>query len=192
MLQRGDFETIWPLYKMYVDRVLPVHRLRSELHFTHDGATIPETVSWYGTRRAQDVGSWQNYQGMGRMPLWFHQNSAVRNHFACSLELTFLAIQHWRFAPEAEKPRIARSVIQPLGLDLVTWYSKHYMLGGVNNALTSPEPPPLTSTWGCATFNCTCQGLANYFGVIAGAGFGCTDAEAVRDDSFSICSRPSR
>ena len=85
MLQRGDFETIWPLYKMYVDRVLPVHRLRSELHFTHDGATIPETVSWYGTRRAQDVGSWQNYQGMGRMPLWFHQNSAVRNHFACSL-----------------------------------------------------------------------------------------------------------
>ena len=149
MIQRGDFDGIWPLYEMYVDRILPVHRLRSELHFTHDGATIPETVSWFGTRRSQDIGNWQDYEGMGRMPLWFHQNSAVRNHFACSLELTFLALQHWRFVSDEEKPAIARQVIQPLGLDLVTWYAKHYMLGGVNNGVfgdplpSQPLPQPL-------------------------------------------------
>eukprot|EP01051_Picozoa_sp_SAG22_P001274 SAG22_NODE_48_length_24654_cov_4.406394_22_plen_477_part_00 len=125
----------WPLYKMYANMILPVHRLRSEVHFTHDGATVPETVSWYGTRRANDIGPWQNYAGMGRMPLWFHANSAVRNHFACSLELTFMALQHWRFAAERDRPVIAREVIEPLGLDVVTWYSKHYMLGGVNNAV---------------------------------------------------------
>ena len=38
---------------------------------------------------------------------------------------------------------------------------------------TGSAPP-----WSCRLFNCTCQGMSDYYGVIAGSGFGCTTPEA--------------
>jgi hypothetical protein len=41
-------------------------------------------------------------------------------------------------------------------------------------AMLSVSAPP----WSCKLFNCTCQGLADYYGVVSGSGFGCTPPEA--------------
>eukprot|EP00040_Diaphanoeca_grandis_P035429 m.222904 g.222904 ORF g.222904 m.222904 type:complete len:925 (-) comp33386_c2_seq2:269-3043(-) len=39
---------------------------------------------------------------------------------------------------------------------------------------TPPPPTPPPPAWNCNLFNCTCQGLSNYYGVVSGSGFGCT------------------
>lgn len=44
--------------------------------------------------------------------------------------------------------------------------------------MNSAGGAPAAAGWSCDAFNCTCQGLADYYGTYAGRGFGCADAPA--------------
>jgi hypothetical protein len=58
------------------------------------------------------------------------------------------------------------------------WTRSYIRLGSAAaRARGCPKHPP-PAAWTCSVFGCTCQGMADYYGVVAGVGFGCAPLAA--------------
>eukprot|EP01052_Picozoa_sp_SAG31_P008730 SAG31_NODE_444_length_15625_cov_6.047469_17_plen_174_part_00 len=51
------------------------------------------------------------------------------------------------------------------------------LLISVSAAPTAVATAAVAGNWSCAAFNCTCQGMGEYYGIQPGVGFGCAATE---------------
>jgi hypothetical protein len=69
-----------------------------------------------------------------------------------------------------------------VSLDTVTETAQVIWKGGitppVNPPPSPPLPPPPLPAGGCKAWNCSCQGMTDFFGTVGGVGFGCAPAAA--------------
>jgi len=54
----------------------------------------------------------------------------------------------------------------------------HVAAGSVSLAVTAAGEGAAPAGWSCSVFNCTCAGMAGWYGVLAGVGFGCAPPAA--------------
>ncbi|HUU69767.1 MAG TPA: DUF5703 domain-containing protein, partial [Planctomycetota bacterium] len=116
MLAAGDFDTMQPLLKMYLD-ALPLARERTRIYYGHDGAYFPETMYFWGCYANSNYG-W-NREGK---PLSHIAGGAIARHFNGNLELLALMLDYYAHTQDAE---FARTKLLPLAADIITWWDKH-------------------------------------------------------------------
>ncbi len=140
MLAAGDYDTMQPLFRMYLD-ALPLALHRTRAYFNHGGAYFPETMYFWGT--------WDNYSfGRDRAGLKFGevQNPYVRWYFTGCLELVALALERFDFTSDRD---FARTALLPLADAILIFFDEHYPRDTSGKILLQPSQS--LETWQKAT-----------------------------------------
>ncbi len=61
MCASGDFDLMEPLFRMYVDELLPLCQYRTRRYFNHDGAYYPECIYFWGAVFSETYG-WEPFE----------------------------------------------------------------------------------------------------------------------------------
>ncbi|HVW12083.1 MAG TPA: DUF5703 domain-containing protein [Bryobacteraceae bacterium] len=114
MIADGDFDTLNPFFKMFVN-ALPLAHDRIRLAYGHDGAVFPETMYFWGLPNNNDFG-WGRQQ-MDMASRW------IRWHVNNGLELTAMMLDTWDITHD---PEFARGTLLPLAVQLTTYFDQHW------------------------------------------------------------------
>jgi len=114
MIAAGDFDTLAPFYKMYLN-ALPLARDRLRQYFDHDGAIFQETIYFWGLPNNNDYG-WGN-------PSPVMTSRWLRYHVNSGLELTAMLLDLYDTTEDRE---FARTVLMPLASAFTTYFDRHW------------------------------------------------------------------
>ncbi len=117
MLASGDLDLLQPFFAMY-QAMLPLASARCRTYFGHDGAMLPETVTFWGAYEHATYG-W-NRAGMppAKIP-----SQWLAYHFNGMIELLFLAVERARYhADEA----FVRATVVPLANAFLGFFAVHF------------------------------------------------------------------
>jgi alpha-L-fucosidase 2 len=114
LLATGDFDLLKPWFDLYL-RALPLARDRTRIYFHHDGASLPETMLFWGVPNLQDFG-WDN-------PTTELQSNWQRYHIQGTLEVIAQMLDEYDLTQDAG---FARTNIVPFADAIVTYYAEHW------------------------------------------------------------------
>jgi len=117
MLYSGDFETVLPFFKMYLD-MLPIAEYRSREYFGHGGALIPETVSFFGLYANSNYGKRRDDLHKSAV-----DNEYIRWYYQGTLELAFMMLQYSRFNPT---PGFNEEYLYPFSESALRFFRLHF------------------------------------------------------------------
>jgi hypothetical protein len=117
MLAAGDFDMMLPLFRMY-RAAQPLAEARTRLYFSHDGASFPETIFFWGAYQNEIYG----WDRPGK-PVSHVDNTYIRYYWSGALELTLMMLDHYLYTGDAA---FARETLLPLGASIITFYDQHY------------------------------------------------------------------
>jgi alpha-L-fucosidase 2 len=114
LLATGDDDLLVPWFAMYL-KALPLAKDRTQLYHHHDGASLPETMQFWGLPRLEDFGKnnptdeieshWQQY------------------HIQGTLEVIAQMLDYNDYHPDAE---FVRTQLVPFADAIVTYYDQHW------------------------------------------------------------------
>ena len=117
MLAAGDFDTMRPFFRMYLD-ALPFARARTQEYFGHDGAFFPETMYFWGAYAQENYG-WQR----GDLPKGVTENCYIRYHYDGALELLAIMLDYYAFTGDAA---FVEDALLPLAEAAPRFFFAHY------------------------------------------------------------------
>jgi hypothetical protein len=129
MIAAGDFEMMQPLFRMYLN-ALPLARERTRLYFGHEGAFLPETMTFWGTYANVNYG-W-NREGK---PIAHIDNPYIRYYYSCNLELLALALEY--FFHTGDK-RFLNETLLPFADAFIAFYTQHFPRNAEGKLLLKP------------------------------------------------------
>jgi hypothetical protein len=113
LIATGDFDLLKPWFEMYL-RDLPLAKDRTQLYFHHNGASLPETMYFWGLPNLNDYG-WNN-------PSTELQSHWQRYHIQGTLEVIAQMLDAYEYTQE---PRLARELV-PFADAIITYYAEHW------------------------------------------------------------------
>ncbi|MGH7976932.1 MAG: DUF5703 domain-containing protein [Limisphaerales bacterium] len=114
LIETGDFDLLKPWFDMYVHD-LPLAKDRTRIYFHHDGASLPETMLFWGLPNLNDFG-WNN-------PTTEIQSHWQRYHIQGTLEVIAQMLDEYDVTQNAD---FARKDIVPFADAIVTYYAEHW------------------------------------------------------------------
>jgi hypothetical protein len=114
LIATGDGDLLQPWFKMYLD-ALPMGRDRARLYYNHDGASLPETMYFWGIPRVGDFGR--------DNPTNVIQSNWQRYHIQGTLEV---AAQMLDWYDRRQDTGFARDKLVPFADAIVTFYDLHW------------------------------------------------------------------
>ncbi len=114
MIAAGDFDTLEPFYKMYLD-ALPLAKARTELIYKHEGAVFPETMYFWGLPNNNDFGWGKAQTEMASRWIRWHVNNG--------LELTAMMLDTFDVTGDMQ---FARKTLLPLAAELTAYFDQHW------------------------------------------------------------------
>jgi len=114
MIAGGDFDTLAPFYKMFLD-ALPLAKARTELIYKHEGAVFPETMFFWGLPNNNDFGWGRAETEMASRWIRWHVNNG--------LELTTMMLDTWDITQDQQ---FARKTLLPLATELTAYFDQHW------------------------------------------------------------------
>lgn len=114
LVETGDFDLLKPWFDMYV-KALPLAKDRTQIYFHHDGASMPETMLFWGLPNLNDFG-WDN-------PTTELKSNWQRYHIQGSLEVISQMLDEHEITGDAS---LVRTDIVPLADAVVTYYGEHW------------------------------------------------------------------
>jgi alpha-L-fucosidase 2 len=114
LIATGDFDLLKPWFNMYVN-ALPFAKDRNQIYFHHDGASLPETMWFWGLPNLNDFG-WNN-------PTTELQSNWQRYHIQGTLEVIAQMLDVYDITQDAD---FARTNIVPFADAMVTYYDEHW------------------------------------------------------------------
>lgn len=141
MCASGDFDLMRPLFKMYVEDLLPLCKYRTKLYLGHEGAYYPECIYFWGTvfsdtygwtpfEQRQDKlqqGGWHKWEWVGGLEL-------------CGLLLDYC--EHTGDRAFLEKTAL------PFCREIITFFDQHYRTGSDGKLVMHPAQA-LETWWDC-------------------------------------------
>jgi hypothetical protein len=118
MLAAGDFDLLEPFFRMYVE-TLPLHRHRTRTYFSHDGAHVPETITFWGTEISAHYG-WTPFAQRTRPEA---ECPYVTYHWSGMLELIVMMCERYE---RSRDDAFVREQLVPLAAEIITFYDLHY------------------------------------------------------------------
>jgi alpha-L-fucosidase 2 len=114
LIKTGDFDLLKPWLDMYVHD-LPLAEDRTRIYYHHGGASLPETMLFWGLPNLNDFG-WNN-------PTDEIQSHWQRYHIQGTLEVISQMLDEYDITRDAD---FARTDIVPFGDAIVTYYTEHW------------------------------------------------------------------
>jgi alpha-L-fucosidase 2 len=114
LIATGDFDLLKPWFDMYLN-ALPLARDRTRIYFHHDGASLPETMMFWGLPNLNDFG-WDN-------PTTELQSNWQRYHIQGTLEVIAQMLDEYDITQDAG---FARTNIVPFADAIVTYFDEHW------------------------------------------------------------------
>ncbi|HEV2328962.1 MAG TPA: DUF5703 domain-containing protein, partial [Verrucomicrobiae bacterium] len=126
LVATGDFDLLKPWFAMYVD-ALPLAKDRTRIYFHHAGASLPETMLFWGLPNLNDFG-WDN-------PTTELQSRWQRYHIQGTLEVIAQMLDEYDITQDAD---FARRDIVPFADAIVTYYGEHWPCGADGKIRMAP------------------------------------------------------
>jgi hypothetical protein len=116
ILLSGDYELMAPFFKMYVD-MLPIAEYRTRVYFNHEGALIPETVTFFGTYTNTPAAEDPNYI------LTYCEGGWIGWYYQGMLELSTMMLLYWDRTGDRD---FFRSSLVPFISSTLKFFRQHY------------------------------------------------------------------
>ncbi len=126
LIATGDFDLLKPWFGMYM-KALPLAQDRTRIYFHHDGASLPETMFFWGLPNLADFG-WDN-------PTTELQSHWQRYHIQGTLEVISQMLDEYDITQDAG---FARTNIIPFADAIVTYYAEHWPRDATGKIHISP------------------------------------------------------
>jgi hypothetical protein len=114
LIATGDNDLLKPWFDLYLN-ALPLAKDRTQLYYHHDGASIPETMYFWGVPNMNDFG-WNN-------PSNELKSNWQRYHIQGTLEVIAQMLDYYEYTGDAD---FALTSIVPFADAIVTYYDQHW------------------------------------------------------------------
>ena len=141
LLATGDYDLLKPWFAMYLN-ALPLAKDRAQIYYHHDGASLPETMYFFGLPRMGDFGK--------NNPSNVIQSTWQRYHIQGTLEVI---AQMLDFYGHTGDTAFARHSLVPFADAIVTFYDQHYPRD--QNGTIRMEPAQSLETYQLVAVNST-------------------------------------
>lgn len=141
MCAAGDFDLMAPLFRMYIDELLPFCMERTRRYFEHEGAYYPECIYFWGAVFSESYG-WTPFEER-QDPL---QVSGYHKwEWVGGLELAFLALDYSEYTQD--ETFLTKKAI-PLANAVMTFFDKYYKTGPDGKLVMHPSQA-VETWWKC-------------------------------------------
>ncbi len=120
MLASGDFDMMRPYFDM-LGNLLPLAEERSRQYFKHEGAFVPEVISFWGT----GLNNYGRHEAKVGNPNEWINGPYTRHHYNGMLEAVALMIDYYRYTNDRE---FLRTRLVPFAGGVLRWWDRHWPL----------------------------------------------------------------
>lgn len=141
MSSAGDFDLMEPLFRMYIDELLPLCRYRTRLYLGHDGAFYPECMMFWGAIFSESYGWTPFHQRTDKL-----QTSRWHKwEWVSGLELAWLALDYYEHT--LDENFLHRRAL-PVTRDVLRFFEAHYPTNAHGQLVFYPSQA-LETWWHC-------------------------------------------
>ena len=133
MCASGDFEMMRPLFRMYADELMPLHRYRTKRYTGHDGAFIPECIYFFGPTFTATYGL-TPFEERGADKL--QESGWHKWEWVSGPELVWMMLDYFEYTLNEA---FARESLLPAAHEILTFFDRHYETDGRGKLVMHPS-----------------------------------------------------
>lgn len=137
----GDLDLMQPLFKMYVDDLLPLCVYRTRHYLGHGGAYYPECMYFWGAVFAESYG-WQPFEEREDK---LQVSGYHKWEWVGGLELCWMLLDAWEHAPD---PAFLETRVLPACREILGFFDEHYPTDADGKLVMHPAQA-LETWWDC-------------------------------------------
>jgi hypothetical protein len=137
----GDFDLQAPLFRLYVDQLLPLCRYRTRLYLGHAGAFYPECMMFWGAIFSETYGWTPFAQRADKL----QESGWHKWEWVGSLELAWMALDYY---DHTQDRRFLRDRALPVTREVLTFFEQHYPTNAQGQLVMHPSQA-LETWWHC-------------------------------------------
>lgn len=137
----GDFDLQEPLFRMYVDQLLPLCRYRTRHYLGHDGAFYPECLMFWGAIFSETYGWTPFAQRTDKL----QESGWHKWEWVGGLELAWMALDYFEHTLDRE---FLRTRGLPVTREVLTFFDLHYPTNAAGQLVMHPSQA-LETWWHC-------------------------------------------
>ena len=145
MCASGDFEMMEPLMQMYVDRILPLAKYRTNHYFNHGGAYYPECIQFWGDVFNESYG-WKPFEERTGREDKLQESRWHKWEWDSGLELTFMLLDYYDYTLDE---KVLKDRVLPLADAVLAFFDEHHETDP--NGKLVMYPAQVLETWWEAT-----------------------------------------
>jgi len=142
MCTSGDFDLMRPLFRMYVDEVLPLSVHRTRKYCGHGGAFFPECIYFWGAIFSETYG-WTPFEQRDDK---LQESGWHKWEWVCGPELVFMMLDYYE---HTQDEMFLREKVLPAADEVLRFFDEHYSAGPDGKLVMHPSQA--VETW----WNCT-------------------------------------
>ena len=139
MCASGDFEMLWPLFRMYVEELSAVHLHRTRRYTGHGGLFIPECIYFWGGSFAATYG-WTPLVDRGEDKL--QESPWHKREWVSSLELAWMMLDYYEHTQEEA---FLRDRLVPFATEVLRFFDEQFAPDSQGRLVM--EPTQALETW---------------------------------------------
>ncbi len=137
----GDFDLQEPLFRMYVDQLLPLCRYRTRLYLGHAGAFYPECMMFWGAVFSETYGWTPFAERTDKL----QESGWHKWEWVGGLELAWMALDYY---DHTQDRRFLRTRALPVTREVLTFFEQHYPTNAHGQLVMHPSQA-LETWWHC-------------------------------------------
>ena len=145
MCASGDTEMMEPLMQMYVDRILPLAKYRTNHYFNHGGAYYPECIQFWGDVFNESYG-WKPFEERTGREDKLQESRWHKWEWDSGLELTFMLLDYYDYTLDE---KVLKDRVLPLADAVLAFFDEHHETD--QNGKLVMYPAQVLETWWEAT-----------------------------------------
>jgi hypothetical protein len=141
MCTSGDFDLMKPLFRMYMDDVLPLSVHRTKKYCGHSGAFFPECIYFWGAIFSETYG-WTSFEQREDK---LQESGWHKWEWVCGPELVFMMLDYYEHTQDAT---FLQGKILPTADEVLSFFDQHYSVGSHGRLVMHPSQA-LETWWNC-------------------------------------------
>jgi hypothetical protein len=133
-----------PLFRMYADDLLPLHKFRTSQYTGHGGAFVPECIYFWGPIFTATYG-WTPFDERGEDKL--QESGWHKREWVAGPELVWMMLDYYEHTLDES---FARETLLPFAHEILTFFDQHYDTDAEGRLVMEPSQA-LETWWDCTS-----------------------------------------
>ena len=138
MCASGDFDMMRPLFHMYVDQLMPLHKYRTRRYLDHDGAFIPECIYFWGDIFSETYGWTPCEKRTDKL----QESRYHKWEWVSGPELVWMLLDYYEYTQDES---FLRDKVLPTAHEVITFFDEQYAVGADGKMVM--HPAQACETW---------------------------------------------